>query len=258
VSGRRPSNGRPVARGHRRPAPRRGGNAEKYAVESVRGRLPDRQQQRGRPADRQHQRDADARHRARGGRRTAFATQAGLQYRQADHGERQHGRPDQVELFLHRQRPEVLQRRDGRLAEVVGAVPAELHVGGEDARPEAVGEHRLGAHRVEDEQRRNPGRQDDNRRGRQNAQGATGIELREAHHSIGGVGEQRAGDEETGDHEQDVDPTKRPATPGKFAWFSTTSAAAPCLDRTPCRGPAARVDRAACGVAARRGCSAGA
>ena len=123
--------------------------------------------------------------------------------------------PDQVELLLHSQGPEVLQRRGlATLVEVVGAEPGEVHVRGEQRRPRRIHPQLLDAHQRQVRCGVDGRGEDDQRRGRQDPARPAGIELADAN-TAGrrGLTHEQLGDEVSGDHEEDVNADKASGEP---------------------------------------------
>ena len=126
-------------------------------------------------------------------------------------------RPQQVELLLHGERPEVQQRRLGEVGVEVAAVavcfaPAE-HVVDE----EPAGRHGVACQVAEQQRVVQPlggdeRRHDDQARRRQQAAGPTGPEVGQCHGpGAGDLAEQQRGDQEAGDDEEHVDTDEPPA-----------------------------------------------
>ena len=119
----------------------------------------------------------------------------------------QQGRPDQVELLLDRQRPEVEHRaRFDVLGEVVDRLLGEVPVGRVEGGADDVAGDFDRAHGREQQQREDADRGEQDRRERQQPPGAAGVEAAQGD-APGAVDlvEQKAGDEEAGDDEEDVD-----------------------------------------------------
>ena len=116
--------------------------------------------------------------------------------------------PDEVELLLHGQRPEVLDRRRRlSLLEVVAPERREVHVRGEERRPHAVRDHVPGADEVEQVLRRDR-RHDQREHGRrEDAPCAPRVEADERHAPRRErLRQQQPCDQEAREDEEDVDP----------------------------------------------------
>ena len=123
------------------------------------------------------------------------------------HGEHQ-PRPDEVELLLDRQRPEVEDRaRFEALGEVVDRLRGEVPVGDvEGGGGDVPGDFGVAQRRQEDHREDPDGRQQD-RRERQQAFGAAGVEAAQADRAAAvELPQQEFGDQEARDDEEDVDP----------------------------------------------------
>ena len=154
-----------------------------------------------RPAERRQAQHPDEHERRRQAERAGLA--AGRPGEPAD----QQQRPDEVVLLLHRQRPVVLQRgRRLPLGEVVGADGGEADVGRERGDPDGVLDDLDRA-----DQREEGDGGDDRRHGHQRGRGEDppGAPRVEAHQRdparAGRLAHQQRGDQEPGDHEEDVD-----------------------------------------------------
>ncbi len=155
--------------------------------------VPRRQPHAGRQRDRPEHRD-QPRH-----RRSVAAPVAG--------DEQQEDRPHQVELLLHRERPEVEQRRRCQVGgQVVALLVGEDDVHDEGGCREAVARQVELRQRCQHEGAGHEGGDDDEARGRQEPAGAPGPEAAEAEttgHTE--LADQQRGDEEAGEDEEHVD-----------------------------------------------------
>ena len=115
-------------------------------------------------------------------------------------------RPHRVELFLERERPVVQQRRLGPGREVVGALDGEVPVGGQQQRPETVVGHQLAASRRVEQVRRDHRDDDDDDSRRHQPPEPAQVEGDEVDPAplVEDV-DQDPGDQETGQHEEDVE-----------------------------------------------------
>ena len=122
-------------------------------------------------------------------------------------GRQQQGRPDDVELLLDRQRPEM---QDGArfdfLGEVVDRLGGEMPVGRVEGRADDVARDFDRAHGGEEQEREGADGGEEDRRQRQQPLGAAGVEA--AQRDAAGpveLAQQQPGDEEARDDEEDVD-----------------------------------------------------
>ena len=125
--------------------------------------------------------------------------------RARDEGEQR--RVDDVELLLHAEGPEVLQwRRRSELGQVVRPDGGEVEVGEEDRRPSTVDRRLTTGHDAQEEVRGRDRGDDHERGGGEDATATASVEgqdRRPAGRST--FAEEDAGDDEAGDHEEDVD-----------------------------------------------------
>src|SRR5439155_4757142 len=126
---------------------------------------------------------------------------------EGDKGEEKR-RPDEVELLLDRQAPEMEERRRGlALREVVASVSGEVDVRPEDGGPEAVRDHLPSPHEVEQVMSGHVGGDQGQERRRKDAARAPPVELRERDRAASlRLDEEDPRDQETGEEEEDVDP----------------------------------------------------
>lgn len=150
-----------------------------------------------RPTERRH--DDDAKHCAEA------HPQADPRQNGAD--QKDHGRPDDVELLFHSQAPHVLQWRGRCLgAEILRADRGEMDVGKEHARPPSVVGYRIAFEETQ-EVVRGQHRQDHDHGGSgEDAPHAAGVEgdYRDLA-SVRSLSQKESGDEEARDHEENVD-----------------------------------------------------
>ena len=125
----------------------------------------------------------------------------------AARGEQEQRRPEEVELLLDPERPEVEQRRRRELRlQVVGRLEREPQVGRVQRRGDPVLRHLAGPQRREDHGRGDHRGQDQQHRRRQQTTNPPGVEAGQRDRA-GRVqlADQEAGDQEPGQHEEDVD-----------------------------------------------------
>ncbi len=128
----------------------------------------------------------------------------------------QQGRPNEVELLLDRQRPEVLERaRFDPLGEVVDRLRGEVPVGDIEGGADDVAGDFLAADGREQQRRRqgNGGEHDQHQRQQTARPARVEADQRDAAGAVH-LPHQQPGDQEAGDDEEDVDPDVSPREEG--------------------------------------------
>ena len=121
-------------------------------------------------------------------------------------GQEQECRPQQVELLLDAERPEVQHRGDRRRVPVVGLLHGESDVGDVDGGRRDVLGHRREAHRRQDHGGRHEGDGEHQERGGQDPPRASRVERGEREAIRGSeLAQEQARDQVAGDDEEDVD-----------------------------------------------------
>jgi hypothetical protein len=116
--------------------------------------------------------------------------------------------PHEIELFFHRERPEVLQWGRWQLgAEVIRALLDEAEVTGEQGCPACILGRPVASDLANERVRCEHRRHDDDRRRREQASSAACVEPGNRHASVAGdFAQQEARDQEPGQHEEHIDP----------------------------------------------------
>ena len=119
--------------------------------------------------------------------------------------EHQHRRQDHVVLFLERQRPDVQERLEFRGAPEIIGLPQQDDVGRERHGAHHLASEPLHLEARQEEWRQKRGAEKRDVRGRQQALGAAEVEIGKAKGAFLDVLLDDACDQESGDHEEDVD-----------------------------------------------------